>query len=575
MYIFRILILTVGFSMVMTSVTSNLAEHNAPLLSINMVSNHLKNWVAKYESGKSLRIGGRDIVTVPWIKTFYEQRDYKPVWINVNGPLPRAHTLVKAVEMLEKEGLRPEKYHTKHIRKILKGIRKGKFQSGGFLHPVRLAALEMFLSDAFLMCATHLAWGQVDPALVDGRLLVEQTEYNFVELLNQTLETDDYSGLFRSVVSKGGEYELIKEALAQYRLLQKKEKRFTISPKVHLVKGVRDRRIVPALRYKLGLLGDLMQTSAVDDTLFNDEVELALMHFQIRHGLKVTGELNKETILHLNKPMEEYIVHLEANLERLRWRTYHWEDHYLIVNIPDFSLKMIKRNKTVLHMRVVVGKQYTKTPIFSEKLKFIVINPVWKIPTAIIMREKIGKIRYEKDFFKRRNIKVTEGWGKNAREVDPKTVDWKKVRIKDFYNKYRFRQLSGPHNPLGRVKFMFPNEYNVYLHDTPQRKLFKKDMRYFSSGCIRLEKPLTLAKACLKGHRFWTPKRIESAVGGKLRQKIQLTKPIPIHILYRTAWVDKDGVVHFRQDIYGRDTKIIRAFRENYFPSLKTTPKAH
>ncbi|MCK5241019.1 L,D-transpeptidase family protein [bacterium] len=564
----RIIILTIGFSMVITSITSNLAEYKAPLLSINMVSNHLKNWVDNTEHKKTIRIGARTIAAVPWIKAFYSARNYKPVWLNVNGPLSRAYTLARAVEEVDKEGLRPEKYHVKKINKILKGIRQGKYQSGGFLHPVHLAALEIFLTDAFFMCASHLAWGQVDPRLVDERLLPEQIEHDFVALLNQTLETEDFLNFFARVVPKSREYQQLKTALVEYRLLQKKEKCLRIFPKLRLVKGVRDRRTIPALRYKLGLLGDLIQTSALDDTLFNDEVELALMHFQIRHGLKVSGELNEETIQQLNKPMEEYIVHLEANLERMRWRTYNWEDQYLVVNIPDFSLKMISKNKTVLHMRVVVGKQYTKTPIFSDKLRFVVLNPVWKIPPAIILREKLWKIRHEKNYFKRHHIKVTRGWGKNAQDIDPATVDWRKVRIKDFYGKYRFRQTSGPSNPLGRVKFMFPNKYNVYLHDTPQRKLFRKEARYFSSGCIRLEKPLKLAAACLRGNRFWTPRRIEAAVKGKLKQKIKLTKSIPIHILYRTAWVDKDGVVQFRKDIYGRDIKIIQAFRENYFPSL-------
>jgi len=187
----------------------------------------------------------------------------------------------------------------------------------------------------------------------------------------------------------------------------------------------------------------------------------------VRHGLSETGELDTQTLRWLNTPLDSYIRTIELNMERWRWMPVARKSSYIMVNIPGFSLQVVERNRPVLSMRVVVGQAVRRTPIFNDLLRFIVLNPYWEIPPNILLKDKFYALKHDSDFFRRGKLEVIKGWGKKARRIDPKSVNWKKVPIKDYYELYRFRQASGALNPLGRIKFMLPNELNVYLHDTP------------------------------------------------------------------------------------------------------------
>jgi len=565
MYFFRITALIIFLDIFLFPA---FAGQSAPPLSINTVVRYLNSWLAKEEKHEKIRVGGATIIATPLVQQFYMAREFQPAWSNENGPIPQADQLIRALENIFQEGLHPEDYHLKKIKKLISGIRQGKYQRSGLLHPVRVAALDLLLTDAFFLCATHLTSGRINPQLIDERIAVVEQNHDFSKELENVLKTGCFSEKFQSMAPASAEYACLRKALADYRIIEKKTVHLHIAYDPPLKKGDRDKQRIPALRVKLGAFGDLAKTSTVDDTLFNDEVESAIRHFQTRLGLKVTGELDKATVTCLNTPIASYIQRLEINMERLRWRRYKWEQRYILVNIPAFSLEFIQNRKTVLSMRVVVGQKYSRTPIFSDKLRFIVLNPRWEIPPNILLRKKLYRIRHEPDYFEKHNIQVIKGWGKEAKEIDPKMVDWQKVRIREFYKVYRFRQASGPANPLGRIKFMFPNKYNIYLHDTPDRQLFNKELRHFSSGCIRVEKPVELAAYCLRGQRLWTRSRIEAALAAGIEQKIKLTNPISIHILYWTAWVDQYGLVHFRRDIYGRDKKIMQQFCEAFFPSF-------
>jgi murein L,D-transpeptidase YcbB/YkuD len=259
-------------------------------------------------------------------------------------------------------------------------------------------------------------------------------------------------------------------------------------------------------------------------------------------------------------PVEERVRQIEVNLERWRWLPEDLGQRYILVNIANFELEVVEKSKPVMIMQVVVGKPYWRTPVFSDRMTYLVLSPYWHIPPSIAVKDKLPLIRKDHTYLATYDIKVFQGWGAETREIDPQTIDWSKVTAKDF--NYRLRQEPGPLNALGRVKFMFPNKFNVYLHDTPSRELFGKTVRTFSSGCIRIEKPIELAEYLLGGDAKWTRENILAAIDRRVEQTVRLPEPMPVHLLYWTAWSDEEGSIQFRGDIYGRDQLLDKALRE-------------
>jgi murein L,D-transpeptidase YcbB/YkuD len=265
------------------------------------------------------------------------------------------------------------------------------------------------------------------------------------------------------------------------------------------------------------------------------------------------------TLAAMNVPVESRINQIELNLERWRWIPRNLGSRYLLVNIADYSLAVVENQTVVLDMRVVVGKAYRRTPVFSEKMKYLVLNPFWNVPVKIAVEDKLPIIRKNPLYLTQQHIKVFENWSEAAPEINPVVVDWH--RLNSNYFPYRLRQDPGPLNALGRIKFMFPNKFAVYLHDTPQRGLFKKASRDFSSGCIRIEKPLELAKYLLRNDPQWPEQKITGTIESGVTTVVRIKDPIPVHLLYWTAWATETGTVHFGNDIYDRDPPLSRALK--------------
>jgi murein L,D-transpeptidase YcbB/YkuD len=230
-----------------------------------------------------------------------------------------------------------------------------------------------------------------------------------------------------------------------------------------------------------------------------------------------------------------------------------------LVNIVDYSLVVVENQTTVLDMRVVVGRTYRRTPVFSEKLKYLVLNPYWNVPFKIAVEDKLPIIRKNPLYLTQQHIKVFENWSENSPEINPVVIDWYRVNASNF--PFRLRQDPGPLNALGRIKFMLPNKFSIYLHDTPQRGLFKRVTRDFSSGCIRIEKPVELAKYLLQNDPQWPSQRITETIERGMTTVVYIKDPIPVHLLYWTAWVTESGTVHFGNDIYDRDPPLSRALK--------------
>jgi len=280
----------------------------------------------------------------------------------------------------------------------------------------------------------------------------------------------------------------------------------------------------------------------------------------MRHGLDVDGVVGSATLDALNVPVEKRVRQLIVNMERWRWLPQDLGKRYILVNIADFELDVVENSQPLMTMRVIVGRDYRRTPVFSDNMTYLVLSPYWHVPTAIAVQDILPKIQQEPGYLAKQNIRVFRGWGAETREIDPRTVNWSHVTAANF--SYRLRQEPGPMNALGRVKFMFPNKFNVYLHDTPAQELFAKPERTFSSGCIRIEKPIELAEYLLQSDAKWTREKILAVADKRIEQTVRLPEPMPIHLLYWTAWADEDRTVQFRADVYARDGKLYEALIE-------------
>lgn len=285
-----------------------------------------------------------------------------------------------------------------------------------------------------------------------------------------------------------------------------------------------------------------------------DDRDLAqgLRSFQDHHGLRSTGALDAATVTALNVPLSDRIHQIELNLERWRWMPDELGARHIRINIPRFYLEVHEGARPTLDMRVVVGRRGDETPTFSSNMTHVVLSPYWNIPETIVTDETLPSLERDPSYLVRNSIEIVRQAGSGAKVVDPSTIDWNDERT---LKRLSFRQRPGSSNALGVVKFMFPNPYHVYIHDTPADALFNRVGRTFSHGCVRIEDPMRFARYVLRDQPTWTEQAIHAAMYSGSEQHVRLNAPIPVHIVYFTSWVDERGGVHFRDDVYGYDRK--------------------
>jgi murein L,D-transpeptidase YcbB/YkuD len=273
--------------------------------------------------------------------------------------------------------------------------------------------------------------------------------------------------------------------------------------------------------------------------------------FQARHGLEADGVIGATTRAALNVPVEARVQQIATNLDRWRWLPQHLGARYLIVNIPNFTLEVMEQDHIAMSMRVVVGTPQNPTPVFSDTMTHIALSPYWRVPPGIARREILPRLRRQPGYLATQNIKLLRVQDGGVQEVNPRSIDWSTVTARNF--NYALRQEPGPANALGGVKFIFPNAFNVYMHDTPQRALFARPERAFSHGCVRLEQPIALAEYVLRGAPSWHRDKILATIARRVERYVELPEALPVHLVYWTAWVSDTGTLHFRPDIYGAD----------------------
>jgi murein L,D-transpeptidase YcbB/YkuD len=468
----------------------------------------IRSAVASLSQGRTVVVSGDPICASRPLPLFYTRRQFGQAWSAGDRD-----ELLAAISDAASDGLDPADYHLASIT--------GTSDAEG---------RDLLLTDAFLLLASHLLSGRVDPESIEPTWCLTPRANDLVAALETALEQHEVRATIARMAPTHRDYRALRAALAAYR-------RIAIAgewPRLDAGRSLRlgDRGApIMQLRARLVASGDLPQSS--ED--FDRSVDTAVRRFQGLHGLAADGVVGPRTRAELNISVADRVRQLELNLERWRWLPSSLGDPHALVNIPAFSLEVMEHDRPVISMRIVVGKEYQRTPIFSGAITQVILSPDWNVPNSIATKELWPKQRRTPGFLRREHIEVLPGG--------------------------RLRQTPGPWNSLGLIKFNIPNRYGVYLHDTPARHLFEESARAFSHGCMRIEKPVELAAWLLGDRPEWTRDRIVQESQRGIPTTIELKRPLAVHILYWTAFVDGAGELHFSRDIYHRDPRLDAAMR--------------
>jgi len=475
------------------------------------------------------------------IDDVYRENGFQPLWVSGKGPGKQATVLLAVLKTADTEGFNPEDYLLSPIEQYWTAN-----------DAVSLARLDILLTLALGGYVADAQEGRINPCEIDPKLFACARDANIdlVQLVEQALASPDLRRFLELQVPANERYQGLRKALAHYRAVAARGGWEPIPEGKTLRPAMHDER-VPAIRKRLTITEDL-KSDELSSEIYDEKLREAVAHFQTRHGLDVDGVLGKATRKAMNIPVEALIRRTVINMERWRWLSHDLGETRVEVNIAGFVLGVFKRDSPELAMPVIVGKLHHETPVFSDMITYLEFNPYWNIPPSIAENEMLPELEKDPHYLAERTIRVFSSWEADAAELDSTSIDWHELG--DDIVRYKLRQDPGPSNALGTVKFVFPNKYNVYLHDTPSHNLFGRSQRAFSHGCIRVSRPIELASYLLGGEeKGWGIDRIKEIIASRERTVVRLEEPVPVHIAYRTVWLDADGSVHFREDVYGRD----------------------
>ncbi len=515
------------------------------------VSDILKQRIEEGVFDGRIAAGGIILQSQIILPEFYRENDFKPAWKDTKN----RKDLLFCLEDAANDGLDPDDYHLLRIRKLLNEVKQSKDPD-----PEKLADLDLLMTDGILLYVTHLITGKVDQSeiLPGWDLPKNKIPVNAVERIKAVL---DHRNLRKAVAQLRPDldfYEYLRINLQRYRKIAEEGGWPVIPLGEVLKKGMKDPRIA-LVRKRLSITGDLRKSpgDSTGSELFDEALEKAVMRFQQRHNLNQDGVVGNNTLSFMNIPVEKKIDQIRVNLERTRWVGYEIPPDFIVVNIAGFNLRRVTNNKEVFFSRVIVGKKFHETPVFRGKIRYIVLNPTWTVPHSIAVKETLPKLKRDPSYLSRHHMVLMNARGKI---LDPATIDFSKYSESNF--PFTVRQEAGPRNALGQVKFIFPNKYNVYLHDTPGRGLFATEKRTFSHGCIRLEKKWELMLNLLDDPS-WDMERINKILASEKTTRVNLKKPIDIYLLYWTAGAKEDMIL-FSRDVYDRDPKVLAALNQPY-----------
>lgn len=462
-------------------------------------------------------------------RSFYNTRNYQFAWFFEDGPAEQAYNFLN----LQNDYIgysRDSSLYNASLQKLLDTISTDHIDQRKPLTDAERLNTELSLTLQFFRYADKAYQGDDKLNTTDLKWFIPRKKVNLVAALDSLIR---YKGLkTESYEPVNRQYILLKDALLKYYSIQKSGAWTPIqTSQKKFEKGARSETI-SLIKKRLSLTGDLKSTDT--STLFNDSLVAAVKRFQRRYGMKEDGVIGAGFIREMNEPIQNRIRQMLINLERLRWVPDQTPQDYLLVNIPQFRLHAYDNGKLAFSMNVVVGSTQHSTVIFNGDLKYIVFSPYWNVPVSIVKNEIMPGIKKNKNYIANHNMEIT-GYSGTIPNV---------------------RQKPGKNNSLGKVKYLFPNSYNIYLHDTPAKSLFGETNRAFSHGCIRLGEPKKLAEFLLRNDSAWTPAKIEAAMNSGKEKYLSLPNPVPVFIGYFTSWIDSQGELNFRNDVYGHDAKM-------------------
>ncbi len=504
----------------------------------NWIKSNIPLWIRAFST---VRINSNSPV---WIESNI------PVWINSNVLGKNGYVLLDYIRRVTRHGLNPNDYHLSLIEKY-----RDKIVLFTAMDTEDMMKLDVLLTDAFLFLSLQLYYGKVDSEKEGGSWKIQrkdpQLQLNWK--LEEALSIGDIANALDMLSPRYRAYWMMKEDLAFFLELENEPWPAILSDTT--INPGQTNPLIPKIKERLIKLRYPLSDSI--SVTYDKELEKQLKSFQKDWGLNSDGVIGKGTLLALNTNPRILIDRLKVNMERFRWLPLYEPRKYLMVNIASFDLVLIEGVDTLISMRAIVGKDYRETPVFDALMTYIVFGPNWTVPPTILRNDVIPQLLKGPEYLEKKNMKLIRY---NGSEIAYSEIDWSKISGNNF--PYMVRQNPGPENALGKVKFMFPNRYNVYIHDTPSRGYFARDDRAMSSGCVRIEKPLELAELLLADSQEWPPVKIRTAMQKNREQTASLRIPVDVLLLYLTAWTDGNGRVQFRKDIYMRDELVLNALNQ-------------
>ena len=508
------------------------------------------------DPNKGVTVNGQVLFSQIEVPQFYTNRNYELAWTHKKN----IKDLLESIESAYDEGLDPEDYHYQKIQNLL-----DKKKSSSLTNSEE-ADLDLLMTDALILYASHLLEGKLEQSKLREKWDVEKNSKpeNVDSLLTVTLHNKQVKPALQTMKPAHYMYNLLKFHLKRLRGEAEEGGWPAVRGGETLKKDMDDPRILE-IREFLTATGDLKSTATNQESVFDEELENAVKKFQTRHGLAADGAIGKGTIEQMQVPIEKRIEQIKLNLERLRWIFHHPDEDFLIVNIAGFHVRRFTNREEVFNSRVIVGKYHHESPVFKGEMEYIVVNPTWTLPYSIATNETLPKLKKDPGYLAAKHMEVMD---RNGKLLNASTIDWSQYSRGNF--PFIIRQKAGPWNALGEVKFMFPNKYSVYLHDTPSRSLFERQDRAFSHGCIRTEDKWGLLMSLMDDPETWNMEKINEILESGETTTIKLPKPVNIYLVYLTAVADKENNLFFFKDVYKRDDAVARELDKPIYGSAGT-----
>lgn len=514
------------------------------------IENIMEQKIYPSESQSPVAVEGVELFSQIELPRFYSNRDFELAWTSKKNK----KDLLESIESAFDEGLNPEDYHLDRINRLQEKSKNGK------LSDEEKADLDLLMTDALILYASHLLEGKLEQSDLRKKWDVERNEgpENPDSLLTATLHNQNIKSVLESLKPNHYMYKLLKFHLKKLRQVEAEGGWPKISDGETLKLGDSAKRVAEIRAYLMAV-GDLSSRQYDNEEVFDEELEEAVKEFQWRHKLTNDGVVGKGTLEQMQVPVEDRIDMIILNLERTRWIFQKPDDDFLIVNIAGFHVKRMTNRKEVFDSRVIVGKYHKESPVFKGVMTYIVMNPTWTLPYSIATHETLPRLKKDPGYLAAKHMEVMD---RNGTILNPSTIDWNDYSAGNF--PFIIRQKAGPWNALGEVKFIFPNKYSVYLHDTPSRGLFNRQDRAFSHGCIRTEDKWGLMMSLMDDPDVWNMDKINEILKSGKTTTINLPKPINIYLIYLTAAVDQENNLMFMKDVYKRDQAVINAMKKPF-----------